>query len=170
MDVKIEARIFEQPNILRSRGFPFLHHELGAQREYGPALLLNSVDVQRGVRWTSECDVSRPKKSLSRPAFTIMVHSLKISDTDCSQKVFGKYRANASATLSSRFRHRRLLSASVARAGRWWLPRFEPLADVDPGRPRYRRRDSHPGRDRVDRPPVWDQCRLGGRDWRACAA
>jgi hypothetical protein len=37
MDVKMEARIFEQPNILRSRGFPFLHHELGAQREYGRA-------------------------------------------------------------------------------------------------------------------------------------
>src|SRR5690349_6462118 len=65
MDVKIEARIFWGDKHFRSPGFPFLHHELGTPREWCSALPLRSVDVQRGVRWTSKSAVNRTEESFT---------------------------------------------------------------------------------------------------------
>jgi hypothetical protein len=65
MDVKIEARIFWGDKHFRSPGFPFLHHELGTPREWCSALPLRSVDVQRGVRWTSKSAFNRTEESFT---------------------------------------------------------------------------------------------------------
>jgi hypothetical protein len=88
------------------------HHDLGAQREYCPALLLKSLDVQRGVRWTSECAVMPDRRvfHVQRSPSCSVFENLQ-------QRMFPKrlwqLPSKCSRTLSSRFQTRSLLSAGV---------------------------------------------------------
>jgi hypothetical protein len=80
--------------------------------EYCPALLLKSLDVQRGVRWTSECAVMPDRRvfHVQRSPSCSVFENLQ-------QRMFPKrlwqLPSKCSRTLSSRFQTRSLLSAGV---------------------------------------------------------
>jgi hypothetical protein len=56
-----------------------------------PGAPLKSIDVQRGVRWTSECDVGRTEEFFHVQRSPSWFIFFEISHTDWSQNVFGKF-------------------------------------------------------------------------------